>query len=292
MGVEIQHNGKVLASVDASIYPPVPDPIANLNYNLVWQDDFETLNTNIWNVQPWFKGTSYDPIQNNLASVSNSILTLKSQYPTYPFAELSTVGNVRAADYPRSPNALTFQEGYIEARFRYCNYNAFGNQQPLDVYARPWFCMYAHETANAWPGPLDCTKMAAELDIFEGGLSNTHADQATWSVIHRNTQHNHNTTCGPDTTNYVTQRGTGFSNWHTWSSLWTADTVKAYIDGVLYPPDNHPTYPRGTRPTYDSTAQPMYLTLGISARGPQPQPTFPRLHTYTLEVDWVRVWQK
>ena len=94
-----------------------PAPIAGQGYRLVFEDDFDTLNTDIW-VPTASHMSTFPP---DAATVADSVLTLRAdQSRPRPYEALQTLGPIRpvSAGYPRYPQALAWQEGYFERVLR------------------------------------------------------------------------------------------------------------------------------------------------------------------------------
>jgi beta-glucanase (GH16 family) len=257
-----------------------PGPIAGEGYTLVWSDEFDTLDTAVWQPEPWYASV----FDWSKVSVVNSVLTLTADLtPSPPHREFTTLASVgpRAAARPFHPQAKAWQEGYFEIRARCTN----------DPWAKLALWFMSHESANCWPDQRDCTILNAEWDMVENGVRTTfagpsaYADVNNVSVLHRNTSN----PCGIQDTSRVFSKdfpGGGLSDWHVWSGKWTAAELTTYLDGQVL----------GTQATYpDSTGQPMYMLLTAAAcmRVDSPPPGHPPPpETLETQIDWVRVWQK
>ena len=253
-----------------------PAPIGGQGYRLVWSDEFDTLDTSVWQPEPWH-AQEFDWSK---VSVADSILTLTADLtPTTsqpPFATLASIGP-RAAARPFHPDAKVWQEGYFEIRARATN-------DPWTKLAL-WFMSY--ETANCWPEPRRCWIPNSEWDMVENGIRAGYAGASAYanvqhaSVVHRNT----GSPCGVADTSHRylwDAPAGGLCDWHVWSGRWTATDLTTYLDGQ----------PLGSQPVYpDSTPQPMYMLLTAaplsSVLGNPPKPA-----TIETQVDYVRVWQK
>jgi hypothetical protein len=256
--------------------PGEPTPIAGQGYELVFEDDFDTLNRDIWNPPP-AHGTDW-PSGHVVAA--SSILTITAdQSFTRPYEEVWSLGPRRAdyPTYPNYPNAVAWQEGYFECRCRATD--------------NPWtklaLWMFSLEDKNAFnTGQRNCSVVNAEWDMVENGAR---AGQLPAGSGYANTQHvsnigrNTNGVCGVLDTfkQYVVEPGGNLCDWHVWSGKWTATRLYTYLDGVLL----------GSQATFDTTAQPMpFIFLAAPTNwapsGGEPLPDF-----IVTEVDWFRVWQ-
>jgi beta-glucanase (GH16 family) len=248
----------------------VYDPAAD-GYEVVWEDEFDMLDTSVWNTTPY--GGSLP------ATVTDGVMTVRATTANSShWGHVTSLGQRRTTE-PSYPDAMAWEEGYFEARIRYS----------ASEWAWPAFWLFSMSKAEAWPYE-NCPpggELTSEWDIFEnrtwGGLPTTVHDYST--ALHRNTSDG--TTdgyCGVKDE----QKAQGaqlpdvdLSAWHVWGARWTATELCTYLDGVQL---------LCTTP-YDSTPQPMHLnfTMAYIATCPTCGPKPPEL---TMDVDWVRVWQK
>jgi hypothetical protein len=253
-----------------------PSPIAGQGYRLVWNDEFDRLDTSVWQPEPWYA----DVFDWSRVSVANSVLTLTADLtPTPPHTVFTTIASIgpRAASRPFHPNAKRWQEGYFEIRAR-------ATKSPWTKLAL-WFMSY--ETANCWPEPRACWIPNSEWDMVENGIragyagASAYADVNHVSVVHSNTS----SPCAVDDTarTYSWDLPTGgLCDWHVWGGKWTSTELTTYLDGQQL----------GSQPVYPgSTAQPMYMLLTAApvsgVLGNPPKPAIIQTH-----IDYVRVWQR
>jgi hypothetical protein len=254
-----------------------PVPIAGQGYKLVFEDDFDTLNSDIWRPPP-HHGTVFS---SGAVVAAGSILTITAErdHPTRPWVEAWSLG-VQQAEYPRYPNALAWQEGYFEVRCRITN-------DPWTKLAM-WF--FGLEQQNAFGLPRDCGRLNCEWDMLENGVRagvnvNGYADVNHVSAVHRNTS----SVC--DTPNQSTSyntAGTGLTDWHVWSGKWTATQVTSYLDGVaqgtMLTPDTFAAQPMA----FIMTSAPLNYTPAMITQWNIPAPPA----AIVTDVDWIRVWQR
>ena len=248
-----------------------PVPIRGGGYELVFEDSFDgTAAGPIWANAPFGDGLP--------ATVSDGALTLTSTAANdHRWAYVATTGP-RVDTEPSYPFALSWQEGYFEARIRYTD----------DPWAWPGFWMFSTAKSEAWPDE-NCTLLNAEWDIMENGIGNSAGDRppsrSFYGVLHRNsTDTTPDGYCGtPDERRSIHEIYTdrNLSEWHTWAGRWTEDEVCSYLDDVQL----------GCLPRYDTTSQPMHMVFTMHYQGlcggcP------PRPAELELQVDWVRVWQR
>jgi hypothetical protein len=242
------------------------------DYKVVFQDDFDAFDTNIW-APPPTHGTEF-PVGS--IKVENSILTVRADQnsPVRDYVEVWSLGK-RAGSYPFYPDAKRWQEGYFEFHASAAAIPSSGNAW---VKLALWF--FSYEWKNDYVDGA-CPILAAEWDMVENGISTLPADERHTSVLHRNT----NAPCSTaDTThNGTLTPGSGLLGWHTWGGLWRNGELTTYIDGVF----------ASTHTAYDSTAQPLSMVisaapLGLAPVGHESDPVPDFIETY---IDWVRVWQ-
>lgn len=249
-----------------------PPPISDAGYSLVYHDDFDgtTVDSTVWATAPY--GGSLP------ATLADGVLTIRATEANgYRWGYLATTGP-RSGTEPSYPDALSFEEGYFEARIRFTD----------DPWSWPAFWLFSMAKTEAWPGE-DCSRLNSEWDVMENGVQNGDGTRpaATWSftALHRNTPDGSaDGYCGqPDEQRTFAKHhtGTDLSGWHTWGGRWTADRMCTYLDDV----DIQCMQP------YDTTAQPMHLVFTIQyLRQCTGCPTRPP--ELELQVDWVRVWQR
>src|SRR5690606_15619454 len=207
---------------------------------LTFEDDFETLDTTRWTPHPWFV-FDWDGV-----TVEDSILKLQMTDdldPDHPSTALTTLGVRDPDNIPHYPNALSWQEGYFEARIRFTNHG--------DAY--PYFWLLSAEHPQTWPDGDQCPLLRCEWDIMELGLSSSDPNTTTWMNSHRNNV----ALCEQPqsaTTNRRNLAGINLSDWHVWGGLWKDGMLTQFIDGV----------PTIKAPAPDSFNQPMYLILSCN----------------------------
>lgn len=259
--------------VNAGIpHNPTPPPaIAGQGYQVVFFDNFNTLDSSVWGPQPQHRLT----IPPGAFSVADSILTVRAdQSLARPYEEFTSLGPY-SATVPHYPNARTWQEGYFEIRAR-CT------DDPWTKLAL-WF--FSVDTPNYFGGVRPCTNLNAEWDMVENGIRSgfelgAFASKNHVSPIHRNT----NAICAtPDTSHQYAKDGVNLCDWHVWAGKWTATSVSTYLDDVL----------QGTQAVFDSTAQPLYMIISAAPLPFTPLGPMPPVPAFIeTQVDWVRVWQK
>jgi hypothetical protein len=253
-----------------------PAPIAGAGYQLVFEDDFDDLDMNVWQPEPWYQSV----FDWSNVSVANSVLTLTANLaataPRRDFTTLASIGP-RAPSRPYHPLAQAWREGYFEIRARCTN----------DPWTKLALWFMSHESSNCWPEPRNCSIPNAEWDMVENGIRAAHAGSVAYadvnhvSVVHTNTSD----TCGvPDEAiaRWTDHPAGGLCDWHVWGGLWTATSFTSYLDGQ----------PQVTQVTTTPIAQRMYMLLTAAPLGPLGASAPPKPDVIETQIDWVRVWQK
>ena len=246
-------------SVTTNPTSATPPPIAG-NWNLIFNDDFNSINSTVWSNRYWWNGNNgtdatFLPSQ---ISVSNGVLnitavkgdTTATDGITRHYASgLLQSGGIQGV----KPAGFTFQYGYVEASSKV----AAGNS----MWSALWMLPANYQDTH-------------ELDLFENlGRAPTNFN----SFFH----------WGP-TSNYAGREfNTGKNltqDFHTYGVDWEPDHITWYIDG-------QPVW------SYTNAAniinRPLYLILNLDVGGDWagwPDGTTPLQSTW--QVDYLRVWQK
>jgi beta-glucanase (GH16 family) len=252
--------------------PPAgePAPIAGQGYAQKWGDEFDTLGSTNWGAGIWYaRGAPANSI-----FVQGGALNLVSRRSQgYQDITVTTEGGT---------NPKTFKYGYFESRMKWT-----AGQGGWPAF---WLYSYRHATNPAWPSinPL-CSLLgeplshcwAGEIDVFEGQGDDP---SGFYHTIHENSCGcNYGPADRQNANNYTnvapTNLTTGF---HTYGLLWTATSIKWYLDGQLL----------HTETPYESLNQPMFVLYNIWIGGWSGGTNASTPAELKTEVDWVRVWQK
>lgn len=231
--------------------------------SLVFEDDFETWDQDVWVPHPWY----LDSWDDGMVSVENSVLRLTSSdsFPDAPSASLSSLGP-RSEGVPHYPDAGSWQEGYFEARIKFTGH----------ARSYPGFWMLSTAHPNTWPDESQCPLLRCEWDIMELGLSSSDPRRVTWmNSWDNNLEGLCETAATVETNRRDLPASVDLSDWHVWGGLWKDGRLTQFIDGV----------PMISRAAPASFNQPMYLILMADRH------TTTGLPEMSLWVDWVRVWQ-
>ncbi len=255
----------------ATVVACEPEPIRGQGYQVVWEDNFDTLNPAVWAThEPWYVAPPAGAV-----TVSDGTLKLTSRASDgYPNLEITTLGQ-RTSTPPRQyPNSTTFQQGYFEARMRYTD----------SPHSWPAFWLFGEHRAQTYP-ESPCPVLQGEWDIMEN-------HQPPNDGFHAGTLFNTSSSCGQaqQLRQFETFVGFNLADWHTYGGLWTEDgDLCSYVDGVL----------AGCLEPYDTINQPMLIQFsqGGHCAAWEDDPTkpgdcdLPKPAEIVTEVDWVRVWQ-
>lgn len=264
----------VVGLIAALLAGCVPAPIRDQGYQLVFEDNFDTLDTTTW-------GTATFCCRYLPPTVADGVLTLQTSSPEWR-GQTATTGPRRPSPEPNFPNARAWQEGYFEARIRFTD----------NPWVWPAFWLFSLAKSEAWPGE-DCRFLTSEWDIMENGIPNddgAHPAATTYfTALHRNTRNAGSDYCGqPDATRTAerdypraTPEDPALAGWHVWAGRWTEDELCTYLDDVEIQ----------CMEPYDTTAQPMQIEFALgylqNCGGCPPRPS-----ELEMQVDWVRVWQQ
>jgi hypothetical protein len=227
---------------------------------LVFEDDFDTLDTNVW-VDNSLRST----VNPDSYAVADSVLTITWD-DTMP-ASLSGVCTLGPYDEnePHHPNAEAWEgDVFVEARIRYTD----------DVGTWPALWMLSVERPNLYPND-PCPHVPGEWDIMENSIASTDPRNIAVMVSHNV---NLDGLCGVTKDNIVKRTdltGNNLSDWHVWGGHRTGGLLVQYIDGQ----------PLGALQVPSTWEGPFFLLLTIHPQSGE------LLSEYTMEVDWVRVWQ-
>jgi beta-glucanase (GH16 family) len=180
--------------------------------------------------------------------------------------EVTTLGP-RAASAPFYPNAHAWTGGgYFEARIRYTSHT---NNWPA-------FWLFGQATAQVWPGSA-CPQLQTEWDIADN--FGPAVDEWVFAT-HDNTSDR----CGI-TDHPVLQRvstGLDLSEWHVFAGRWQDGQLCHYLDNEQV----------GCLSVPSTFGDPMFLILSSRIGCINPGCDGTRPAEVSMDVDWVRVWQR
>lgn len=255
-----------------SAYVAPPDPPLTPEYKLVFMDHFDTLDLARGGADrkphTWYPGVWWSSKKTALSNiaVNGSILSLTWNRNQAPGTDTQTTIATL------SPDKLIFKAwryGYFEARMRW------------DVVKGAWPAFWLISVQDATgQNVYNGTKRAGEIDVFEGQGAHP---KIFYGTIHEwiNSHTDH-----PSRDNaFQLPEGTDMSQFHTYGLLWTPGKVTWYFDDL-------PLHTEPTPEVFDKQDYFLVLTMqeGVDWTGDDLSGvTAPRM---TLNVDWVKVWQK
>lgn len=243
-------------------------------YQLIWSDEFEgtSLDESKWSYQrgTWNGSNVQNCYVDENTSVSDGYLKITAKYePDYMcFAQTRDF----TSGFVQTKNKVSWTFGYFEARVKV----------PVSNSTWPAFWMSPQDPIyGSWP-------QSGEIDIFE-------------IKGHDMTKSYGNAHWGNSPGDKVQEKGTyNFNNandWHIYAVEWNLGELKFYIDGVHYHTINDFREPNAaTHPQpFDI---PYYLRLNVAVGGDYLTEPYNDANNgidqlpATMEVDWVRVYQK
>lgn len=184
------------------------------NYSLVFEDNFDSLNTQVWGIgQPWGRFHGHHPHQyygDTEVFVNDGLLHLQNRFAPQQFT------------YKDSQITIPYGTGlihtYNSASFTY-GYFAIRSKNPVGPATWPAFWLTGKYN---WP---------PEIDIFEmyGKCSGEEINTQTMSLHFGKIEHDNKATL----TKKVSLNETTDSAFHIYSCLWEPNKINFYTDGVL-----------------------------------------------------------
>jgi len=270
---------------------PANDP----HWDLVWQDDFNTLNTNIWKVKNNFDHYGGEPqvytsrTDNVFIDNGNLVLRVRNENYSCPQPAINQWGCARQNNTGQLYN---YTSGWVESKQDYNTKYGYIEARIKLPYGHGFWPAFWTFVGDGVPYNTN----AGEIDIFEMlGSEPT-------STITTNVHHDYCSPSRPDYNNgncsnlpsdYLELTPTGFSwdgTWHTYGIEWSPSKLIWYIDGIpsrVY---------HQTGQTDLATGMPMYpvdpvriiLNLALEPWSPPNSSTpFPS----DMRVDYVRTYK-
>lgn len=235
---------------------------ADGEYKLVWSDEFDgtELNRNNWTVEVNGNGGGNNELQyyvDNTKNLEVSNGTLKIHALRENYANKSyTSGRIN------SKGKQEFKYGKIEARMKLPRFSG--------IWPAFW-TLGANYNTVGWP-------KCGEMDIMEA-INDNNAVFANLHWSYKNTQ--------ADTKGKTYDVGDR-TQWHTYGMEWDENSAAFYVDGYVYE-----KYSISTQSEMEEFRKAQFIILNLAVGGQLPgyninQNSFPA----TMEVDWVRVYQK
>ena len=247
-------------SATAALQPPAKE------YALVFDDEFATLDLSPdgSGIHSWYEGLWFHPHHAPISNIQVDSSILHLDWTRGMSSQDTSITTLS----PDAQTARAWRYGYFEARMRWT---------PLQG-AWPAFWLIPVQDAKG-SDVYGGVKESGEIDVFEG--QGNHPD-TFYGTIHnwinnRDSASRNNRFVLPDTVK--------LSDFHIYGLMWTPGKVIWYFD-------NAPLHSEATPPIFDM--QDFFIVLGMQEGvdwkyGNLSDVSAKKL---TLDVDWVRVWQK
>lgn len=254
---------------------PANDP----HWELVWQDNFNTLNTNIWKVQNNFDhwGVEHQVYIDDNVYIENGSLVLETKKQTYscPLSSVNQSGCVRQYN---TGSPYSYTSGWVETKSAY--HNQYGYMEARIKVPHGY---------GFWPAFWTFTGNPSyqEIDIFEmvpgrnedcnlaGAPNFIHNANHMSSNIHTQPPGADPLCAGKFEVNQISN----YTNWHTYGIEWSPSKLIWYIDG----------YSARITPNPGITASTMMI-LNVALNpfvSPYNNPDFPN----KMYIDYVKVYE-
>jgi len=190
-------------------------PVDNPRWKLLWQDNFDTLNTDIWKIQDNFDhyGSAEVAVKENVY-VEGGSLICEVKKETYSCPSWAVEPNWFCVNQYKSGNPYSYTMAWVESKEAY--YIKYGYiEASMYISYQPGIC------AAFWTflGNDIAGTNAAEIDIIEllGELGNR--------VLTTNLHRNHE-----DSFQKHSPNGYSWDGWHKYAIEWSPDKIIWYID--------------------------------------------------------------
>jgi beta-glucanase (GH16 family) len=242
-----------------------PAPMGNVKYTLVFEDNFDSFNTRIWQIgQPWGRFHGQLPHQyygDSEVFVKDGILHLQNRYAPKTFQDGDSL--------IRIPYGTGLINTYYSKQFTY-GYFAIRSKNPTGPATWPAFWLTGR---NNWP---------PEIDIFEM------YGKSTGRTIHEQTMTLHFGKIETNTKTHLTKsvhlKKDTDTAFHIYSCLWEPGKVDFYTDGVKV---RSIKLNRWMEQFY---REPMYLIVNNAVDHRYLKYIDNTALPVSLEVDWIRVY--
>src|ERR1700761_8484852 len=229
-----------------------------VSYTLLWSDEFNGTSVdtvNNWNFEKGSLGVNNEKeyYQSQNATVANGYLQITAKNESvggfpYTSARMNT------------QNKFIVTYGKIEARIKL----------PMGAGLWPAFWMLGQDISSvSWPN-------CGEIDIME----HINADSLIYGTMHWSN--------GGNAASYGLNLASSPSQWHVYSVVWDANSIKWYVDNTLYVTGNIANNINST----DAFHKPFFVILNLAVAGDFPGQTvdLSKLPA-TMYVDYVRVYK-
>ena len=275
----------LISGLMAQSDPYLPDattPPAFDGMQLIWNDEFNVNgapNTANWKPETGFvrnQELQYYQLKN--ATCTSGVLLLTAKRDTVVNSKY-----VRGSTDWRYKDSLAYwtSASLITQGLRTFQYGRIDVRARIDTTYGAWPAIWQKGITGSWPA-------CGEVDIMEFYNKKVYANAIYGAVGAPNYSK-----CVSKSITTVTN---GDSNWakkfHLWTEIWTADSLKLYLDGVLMNQVlvSAIANPAGTSPANGFQQQHFFLlNLAVGSNGGTPRAKTKQI---TYEVDYIRVYQK
>ncbi len=252
------------------------------NWQLIWEDNFDgnSLDSTKWihdigtgsqygmwgwgNGELQFYQSQNTTIDSGIATITvkeelNGIVDSWGNSSYYSSSKITTKGT------------FDFRYGKVEARIKTIDGQGF------------WPAFWMLPTGGGWP----CD---GEIDIMEQWGNNYFTNSTTGSAHLGNCPYSQSTHFYQNFSMYISS-GSFADDFHTYSIIWTEDTIKWLVDEneVFYiTPDSYTSIPSQSFWPFNSNQWYLMINLAISQSGPNANTVLPN----QMEIDYVRVYQE
>ena len=252
------------------------------SWQLIWEDDFNgnTLDNTKWDhdlgtgtqygLWGWGNGElQYYQSQNTTLDNGIATITVKEE----PAGLVDSWGNTSyySSSKITTKGMFDFRYGKVEASIKSLDGEGF------------WPAFWLLPTGGGWP----CD---GEIDIMEQWGNNYLTNNTTGAAHLGNCPYSQSTHYYQNFYTYISS-GSFADEFHTYSIIWTEDTIKWLLDEneVFHiTPDSYSSIPSQSFWPFNSNQWYLMINLAIRQSGPNSNTVFPN----QMEIDYVRVYQE
>ena len=256
--------------------------IFSQNWQLIWEDDFNgtSLDNTKWGhdigtgsqygIWGWGNGElQFYQSQNTTLDNGIAKITVKEE----PAGLVDSWGNsfYYSSSKITTKGIFDFRYGKVEARIKSLDGEGF------------WPAFWLLPTGGSWP----CD---GEIDIMEQWGNNYLTNNSTGAAHLGDCPYSQSAHFYQNFSMYISS-GSFADDFHTYSIIWTEDTIKWLVDEneVFYiTPDSYTSIPAQNYWPFNSNQWYLMINLAISQSGPNANTVFPN----QMEIDYVRVYQE
>ena len=252
------------------------------NWQLVWEDDFNgnALDSTKWThdigtgsqygLWGWGNG-ELQFYQSQNTTINNGIATITVKEE--PNGLVDSWGNTSyySSSKITTKGIFDFKYGKVEASIKTVDGEGF------------WPAFWMLPTGGSWP----CD---GEIDIMEQWGNNYFTNNTTGAAHIGTCPYSQATHFYQNFSMYITP-GSFADNFHTYSIIWSPDTIKWYVDGnqlFHVTPASYSSIPSQNTWPFNSNQWYLMINLAITQSGPNANTVFPN----QMEIDYVRVYQE